>query len=395
MSFELQLKKVMESSGREQTLACLTDAISENKLDVTKGWSVRRLMETFHGPDWAEQFATRRLTEGPESVSASNAVSVGILGQLYLSIIKKAYELQKSVAFDLVTEIGVSNMNIGSEVVGYYSSPYNIGESVDEGATFPSNLVKSQSVRLPAIKKWGSLMNLSYEAVYTDKTYELTQQAQMIGQMVRVNQIYDILNVVLGYDQSYIFNETNLNTYYTAATPNAPFVNKVTGFSIDSLQAVNQLEQTILNQLDPVSGLPIQLLDNKQILVVPQALYKVRSIVGAQNVRYGNYDPAVSRFDTYASNPLVSSEYQILSDIWTQNVLNSNSVPYADGANFMILGDFKKAFTMRTFRPLTVDTLPQPSTWSIQNDIIATYRAVTMSKAGIMDPRYVAYGAVS
>lgn len=395
MSFEVKLKQVMESSGKEQTLACLSDAIAEKKFDPSKNtWSIRRLMETFHGPDWQVQLQNRRLFEGPEAVSASNAISVGILGQFYLSIIKQAYELQKTVAFDLCTEIGVSNMNIGEEVVGYYSSPFNIGSEVPEGGTFPSNLVKSQSVKLDPIKKFGGLISLSYESVMTDKTYELTQQAQMLGQMVRVNQIYDILDTVLGYG-NYTFNNSSLQTYYTSATPNAPFVNKITGFSIDSLQAINQLEQTILNQTDPVSGLPIQLLDNKQILVLPQALYKVRSIVGAQNVRYGNYDASTNRFDTYSGNPLVSSEYEIMSDIWTQNYLNSKGVPYVDGANFMILGDFRKAFINRVFRPLQIDTLPTPNTLSLSNDILVQYRAVVMSKAGVMDPRYVAYGAVS
>lgn len=386
----------MESSGREATLACLDDAITERKLDITKGWSIRRLFETFHGPTWSEDLKNRRLQEGPEAVSASNAIAVGILGQFYLSIIKQAYEMQKTVAFDLCTEIGVSNMNLGNEVIGYYSSPFNIGTEVAETETFPANLTKSQSVTIPPIKKWGSLMNLSYEAVYTDKTYELNQQAQMIGQMVRVNEIYDILNTVLGYAQTYTFNQTNLQTYYTSATPNAPFVNKVTGFDITSLQSINVLEQTILNQVDPVSGLPIQLLDKKQILVVPQSLYKVRSIINANGVRYGNYDPSTNRFDTYAQNPLVSNEYEILSDIWTQNILSANGMSYSDAANFMILGDFKKAFIRRIFRPLTLDVLSGVNNPTyMTNDIIATYRAVSMSKCGVLDPRYVAAGVVS
>jgi hypothetical protein len=217
----------------------------------------------------------------------------------------------------------------------------------------------------------------------------------MIGQMVKLNETYNILNTVLGYAQTYIFNGNALNTYYTAATPNAPFVNKITGFSIDSLSSINQLEQTILNQVDPYSGQPIELLDKKQVLVVPQSLYKVRSIINANEVRYGNYDPSGDRFQTYSRNPLDSGEYEILSDIYTQRVLSQNGMSYSDASNFMLFGNLKKAFMNRIFRPLELTTLPQPSQYNITNDVLMTCRAVMMSSAGIYEPRAVALGVVS
>jgi hypothetical protein len=397
MSFEYKLKSIYESSGREATLNALSDAIAEKKIDASHSWSLRRLFEAFHGHDWAEQFQTRRILEGPEAVSLSNAAAVGVTGQLLLSIIKDAYNLQKTIANDLCTTIGVTNQNLGPEVSAYISSPQvgGIDQEVIEGATFPANLVATQSVTLPRIFKWGSLLNLSYESIAGDKTGQIIKQAQMIGQMVKLNETYNILNTVLGYAQTYIFNGNSLNTYYTASTPNAPFVNKITGFSIDSLQSFNLLEQTILNQVDPYSGQPIELLDRKQVLVVPQSLYKVRSIINANEVRYGNYDPSGDRFQTFSENPLVSSEYQILSDIYTQRVLSQNGMSYADAANFMLFGNIAGAFMNRVFRPLELTTLPQPSTYNITNDVLMTARAVMMSSCGVYDPRKVALGVVS
>jgi hypothetical protein len=395
MSFEYKLKSIYESSGREATLSALSDAIAEKKIDPKNSWSLRRLFETFHGHDWAEKFQARRILEGPEAVSLSNAAAVGVTGQLLLSIIKDAYDLQKTVAHDCCTSIGVTNQNLGPEVTAYISSPANIGDEVIEGETFPANLVATQSVTLPRIFKWGSLLNLSYESIAGDKTAQIVSQAQMIGQMVKLNETYNILNTVLGYAQTYIFNGNALNTYYTAATPNAPFVNKITGFSIDSLSSINQLEQTILNQVDPYSGQPIELLDKKQVLVVPQSLYKVRSIINANEVRYGNYDPSGDRFQTYSRNPLDSGEYEILSDIYTQRVLSQNGMSYSDASNFMLFGNLKKAFMNRIFRPLELTTLPQPSQYNITNDVLMTARAVMMSSCGIYEPRAVALGVVS
>jgi len=395
MSFEYKLKSIYESSGRDATLNALSDAITEKKFDPTHSWSVRRLFEAFHGHDWAEKFQTRRILEGPEAVSLSNAAAVGVSGQLLLSIIKDAYNLQKTVANDLCTTIGVTNQNLGPEVTAYISSPQNIGEEVIENETFPANLVATQSVTLPRIFKWGSLLNLSYESIVGDKTAQIIKQAQMIGQMVKLNETYNILNTVLGYAQNYIFNQTSLQTYYTASTPNAPFVNKVTGFSIDSLQSINQLEQIILNQVDPYSGQPIELLDRKQILVVPQSLYKVRAIINADQVRYGDYNPSGDRFNTFSRNPLDSGEYEILSDIYTSRVLQNNGMSYSDTANFMLFGNIAGAFVNRLLRPLTLDTLPQPSTYNITNDVLMTCRAVLMSSCGVYDPRKVALGVVS
>lgn len=394
MSFEYKLKSIYESNGREATLRALGDAIAEKKFNPKTEFSIRRLFESFHGPDWAESFSSRRVMEGPEGVSLSNAAAVGVSGQILLSIIKDTYELQNTVADQLVTEIGVSNQNLGQEVTAYISSPTSVGQIVDEGQTFPSDTVATQSVTLPAINKWGKMLSLSYEAVYGDKTSQIVKQAEMIGEYVKLSKTYHILNTVLGYAQSYIFNGTNLNTYYSAGD-NGPFTNKITSFAISSLSSINQLEQTILNQVDPYSGQPIELLDRKQVLVVPQSLYKVKSIISAENVRLGNYAVTGNKFDTYAANPLNANEYEILSDIYVQRVLQQNGMSYSDSADFMLFGNFKKAFMYRVFRPLQLDVLPQPSQFNITNDILFTARAVHMGSCGVFEPRAVALGVVS
>jgi len=392
--FEHKLKSIYESNGREATLRALSDAVAEKKFNPKTDWSVRRLFEAFHGHDWYEQFSNRRIMEGPEGVSLSNAAAVGVSGQLLLSIIKDAYELQTTVADELCTEIGVSNQNLGPEVTAYISSPSSVGQIVEEGQTFPADVVATQSVTLPPILKWGKLINLSYESVAGDKTSQIVKQAEMIGEYVKLSKTYHILNIVLGYLQTYTFNGNSLNTYYDAMA-GGPFTNKITSFAITSLSSINQLEQTILNQVDPYSGQPIELLDKKQVLVVPQSVYKVKSIISAENVRLGNYAVSGNKFDTYAGNPLNANEYEILSDIYVQRVLSQNGMSYSDAADFMLFGNIKKAFMYRVFRPLELTVLPQPSQYNVTNDILFTARAVHMGSCGVYEPRAVALGVVS
>jgi hypothetical protein len=150
-----------------------------------------------------------------------------------------------------------------------------------------------------------------------------------------------------------------------------------------------------LNQVDPYSGQPIELLDRKQILVVPQSLYKVRSIINAKDVRLGNYSPTGNNFNTYSDNPLNSGEYEILSDIYTQRVLSNNGVSYSDAADFILFGNIKKAFMYRVFRPLELTVLPQPSTFNIEQDVLFTARAVHMGSCGVYEPRACCLGVVS
>lgn len=389
--FEYKLKQVMETHGKQATLQCLADAIAEKKFDPARDWSMRRLAEAFHGPGWAEEIRTRMVMEGPEAVSASALTSIS--GQLMLSIVKQAYELQPTIGDKLCTTIGVSNNNLGPEIVGYISSPFDIGSTVQEQETIPATQVTGQYIQLPKIEKYARLIHLSYESIFADKTAQLVQQAQAVGKWVALSKEYQILNVVLGYVNNYVFNGNSINTYNVS--PNANFVNKITSFSLNDWTDINTLEQTVLNQVDPVSGQPIELLDKKQVLVVPQSVYKLRTILNSQMVRSGPFAASGDPIGTYAKNPLEAGEYELLSSIYVQKVLSDNGMSYSDAANFVLFGDIKRAFMFREARPLEVVSLPQPSTFSFENDIVMSIRALYMGSCGVYEPRAVALGVVS
>jgi len=389
--FEYKLKSVMEQHGKQATLQCLSDAIAEKKFDPARDWSLRRLAEAFHGPNWVEELKTKRVMEGPEAVSASALTAIS--GQLMLSIIKDAYQLQPTIGDKLVTTIGVSNNNLGPEIVGYISSPFDIGSTVQEQETIPATQVTGQYLQLPKIEKFGRLIHLSYESIFADKTAQLVQQAQAVGKWVALSKEYQILNVVLGYVNNYIFNGNAINTYNVS--PNANFVNKITSFSINDWTDINTLEQTVLNQVDPVSGQPIELLDRKQVLVVPQSVYKLRTILSSQMVRSGPFAASGDPIGTYAQNPLQAGEYELLSSIYVQKVLSDNGMSYSDAANFVLFGNIQRAFMYREARPLEVTSLPVPNTFSFENDVVMSVRALFMGSCGVYEPRCVALGVVS
>ena len=389
MSFEHKLVKVMETSGKAQTLACLDEAIKQKQFVPERDFSLRRLAEACYGYDWEPKMRNKMLYEGPEAVSSSAFQQIS--GQLMLSIIKDAYELQPTIGDKLVTTIGVSNNNLGPEIVGYVSSPKNIGAEVQEQESFPATEVVGQYLTLPKIKKWGQLLHLSFESIFADKTGQLIQQAQAIGKWCALSKEYNILEVVLGYVNNYIFNGTALNTYNTSS----PYVNKITSFNLADYSSINQLEQTILNQVDPYSGQPIELLDKRQVLVVPQSLYKIKTILNAQMVRSGPYATSGEPIGTYANNPLDGGSYEVLSSIYVQKVLESNGMTYSDASDFCLFGNIQRAFMYREARPLEVVTLPQPSTFALENDTVMSVRAVLMGSAGVYEPRAVALGVVS
>ena len=389
--FEYKLKQVMEQHGKEATLQCLGDAIAEGKFNPARDFSIRRLAEAFHGPNWAEELKTKRVMEGPEAVSASALTAIS--GQLMLSIIKDAYRLQPTIGDQLVTTIGVSNNNLGPEIVGYISSPFDIGQTVQEQETIPATQVTGQYLTLPKIEKFGRLIHLSYESIFADKTGELVQQAQAVGQWCALSKEYQILNVVLGYVNNYLFNGTSINTYNVS--PNVNFVNKITSFSLNDYSDINTLEQTILNQVDPISKQPIELLGRKQVLVVPQSLYKLKTILNANQVRSGPFATSGDPIGTYSNNPLDGGQYEVMSSIYVQRVLTENGMSYSDAANFVLFGNISKAFMYREARPLEVTTLPVPNVFSFENDVVMSIRALFMGSCGVYEPRAVALGVVS
>jgi hypothetical protein len=329
--------------------------------------------------------------EGPEAVSASALTAIS--GQLMLSIIKDAYRLQPTIGDQLVTTIGVSNNNLGPEIVGYISSPFDIGQTVQEQETIPATQVTGQYLTLPKIEKFARLIHLSYESIFADKTGQLVQQAQAVGQWCALSKEYQILNVVLGYVNNYLFNGTSINTYNVS--PNVNFVNKITSFSLNDYSDINTLEQTILNQTDPVSKQPIELLDRKQILVVPQSLYKLKTILNANQVRSGPFAASGDPIGTYSNNPLDGGQYEVMSSIYVQRVLTENGMSYSDAANFVLFGNISKAFMYREARPLEVTTLPVPNVFSFENDVVMSIRALFMGSCGVYEPRAVALGVVS
>lgn len=389
--FEYKLKSVCEQHGVQATMQCLGDAIAEGKFNPNKDFSIRRLAEAFYGPSWAEEIRTKRVLEGPEAVSASALTQIS--GQLMLSIVKDAYRLQPTIGDQLVTTIGVSNNNLGPEIVGYISSPFDIGQVTEEQEQIPATQVTGQYLTLPKIQKYSRLIHLSYESIFADKTGELVQQAQAVGQWCALSKEYMILNVVLGYVNNYIFNGNSINTYNAA--PNTNYVNKITSFSLNDWTDINTLEQTILNQVDPVSKQPVELLSRKQVLVVPQSLYKLRTILNSQMVRSGPFASSGDPIGTYAKNPLEGGAYEVLSSIYVQKVLTDNGMSYSDASNFVLFGNISKAFMYREARPLEVTTLPVPNVFSFENDVVMSVRALFMGSCGVYEPRAVALGVVS
>jgi hypothetical protein len=389
--FEYKLKSVMEQHGKQATLKCLDDAIAEGKFNPSTDWSIRRLAEAFMGPNWAEDLRTKRIMEGPEAVSSSALTAIS--GQLMVSIVKTAYQLQPTIGDKLCTTYGVSNNNLFEEKIPYISSPFDLGQKIQEQETIPATQVTGQYVTLPKIEKFGRLLHLSYESIFADKTGQLVQQAQAIGQWCALSKEYQILNVVLGYVNNYIFNGNSINTYNVS--PNVNYVNKVTSFSLNDWTDINTLEQLILAQRDPVSGQPIELLDKRQILVVPQSLYKLRTVMNSQMVRSGPFASSGDPIGTYSKNPLEANTYELLSSIYVQKVLSDNGMTYSDAANFVLLGNIQRAFAYREARPLEITTLPVPNTFSFENDIVMSIRALFMGSAGVMEPRAVALGVVS
>lgn len=399
--FEYKLKSICEQHGVHQTLEALKGAVAEGKWNPSKEFSIRRLAEAFMGPQWHETLRSKRVSEA-EGVSASAFTS--ITGQLLVDIVKETYKLQDTICDKLFTQTGVSNGNLKQQIIPYIGSPeLNDPTSlvVDEEQPIPTVKMSGQYFVAPPIKKVAKIMHISWETIYSDLTAQVVSQAQYLAEFVRLAKEFDCLNLLLGLVQTYNFNGNALNTYYSA--PGSPFINLVTGFSLTDYGSINQLEQLIIQQKDPVTGLPIKVTGKKDVLIMPQSMYKVRSILQADSIRTGNYAQSGSNVASYSDNPLnnpfYDGGYAIHTSVYALNLLQQSGMSYSDASNWLLLGDFKKAFGVRVARPMEVVSLnsaADPSSpWNFTQDLVMSIRCLEQYAPYISDPRYLALGRVS
>jgi hypothetical protein len=151
---------------------------------------------------------------------------------------------------------------------------------------------------------------------------------------------------------------------------------------------MNTLQQTMANQTDPVTGLPIQT-DIKDIFVIPASIYGMRRIFNATEVRSAG---SVSNDVLISGNPLGFVPNLYTSRYAQRLLIDEALLSLAEATSLVIAGDFRRAFVWRQVWPVTVTQLPPGNEREFNNDIVLSVKASGFGVAAVVEPRYLVYG---
>ena len=394
----LYLKRFCESHGVDRAREYVSTATREGKIQRSQV-SLRNLAEGLIGSNWANvlkaKAAGSTFMEAEDAVSASAFYSIS--GQLLVDHVKEMYNLADFIGDKLCTVEPITNHNLGPQREPYLSPIIDDSIQVEEAQSFPQSTFTQQYIDFPVPKKFGQKCNVTFEIIWADLTNQAYKAAGGVGERVRINREERQLKIIYGIDSApFSWNGTSYSVYQTSA----PWVNVISGKIIQDWSDLNDLEQSFVSILEPVTKKPIVIKPNKA-LVMPYRYYTWKRINEATNTKTGAYATSGLNPQTDAPNPLKNSpfgsDYEVLySRYGYQQVLNNGIGPNlttsytaAQAREVVVFGDFQRAFVYREVHPLEISELPPNNLLQHNQDIIYSIRAKEYGVMCVRDPRYV------
>jgi hypothetical protein len=385
------LKRFCESNGAEQTVKNFTEALEQKKFG-TKDVTLGHLTRIFLGEDYLDverklraiKFGQTHLLEAAEAVDAS-AFS-NITGQLLVTVVKEKYNAATFIGDKLMSKFPNPNGNLQAHKVPYLSDVKDKGKLLAQLEPYPMTQFAESWITLPAPEKRGEICAISMEMAYSDFTGQAQDSAGSVGRAIAYLREERMLRVVLGIVNPYIWNDNALNTYVsTAGTGN--YTNKLLSSTITNYTHVNSVEQLFFRMVDPITGRSITAMPNA-VLCMPEKRYELKRVFTATEVRSGDITTGTGE-QTNGANPL-DIAYEIMFSPIARNLMDTEtSLTDSQIKEFVIFGDFQKAFKYREVYPFRAENAPANNPLEFNQDIVLAVKAGEFGVPCVFDPRYV------
>lgn len=384
------LKRFCEANGAEQTVKLFTESLETKKFkpsDVTLGVLTRM----FLGEDYLDverklkaiKYGQTHLLEAAEAVDAS-AFS-NITGQLLVTVVKEKYEAASFIGDKLMSKFPNPNGNLQAHKVPYLSDVRDKGKLLAQLEPYPMTQFNESWITLPAPEKRGEICAIGMEMAYSDFTGQAQDSAGSVGRAIAYQREERILRVVLGLVNPYVWNDNALTTYVSTSGTGA-YVNKLLSSTITNYTHVNAVEQLFFRMVDPITGRSIMAMPNA-ILCMPEKRYELKRILGATETRSGDVTSGAGN-QVVSPNPL-DIDYTMLYSPIARNLLDTETSLTADEIKeFVIFGDFQKAFKYREVYPFRAENAPANNPMEFNQDIVLAVKAGEFGVPCVFDPRY-------
>lgn len=388
---ELSAMVADKKYGPAGTAATLIEGLKRNHIKP-EDFRIRHLFESLvpggseiilDGTTGDGQFSseTKQLLESG-AVTASQFAK--ITGQIVYNKTLERYQDEEFVFTKLVEKINTPG-NLDMEKVAGIGRVGNQTAVVQEKFPYPSAGPVSDYIHMPAPKKRGQKVALTWESVFSDRTGQLLQEAADVGYGLGYDLETRIIDAIVDENAGavsaaqgghrYHWRDTSYATFQTST----PYINVKTSNALVDWTDVQGAELILSAITDPNTGLPV-MINPTHIIVTKQLEYTARYVVtsGAMAINAGGY--ATSGTPTRYELPNFLPKYQIA----TSRILETRM---ATDTDWYLCNP--KAWGYRVVLPLEVTQAPANHPDEFDRDIVQQWRAREFGAAFVRDPRLV------
>ena len=382
-------------------------------------FSLQELAESIIGPSWRSLFNPDSRALGQYTQAASMMENTGYAGDKRALLETTGFGLDPSAFLNINTFTAIVGGLVEVKILEAFQNPaliadrlmpvestklngqkiigvQNIGDRGRKrapGETHTRAQFGERWIQTPETRENALAIDVLKETVFFDLTGQILQQAGNVGLELAYRKELEVIDTIIGVNNSFIYNGTGYNTYQTSRTLGV--LNAHTNQLIDW----TSLQSTVLlfsRMEDPHTGKRLLITPNT-ILVNPAKLATANLIVGANGTERRTAPGSsmsgtdILNISTGSGNPY-SGQFQVLSSpLFEQRALASDGLNLnqgnSDGLWFMM--EAGKSFKYMQNYPLTVQQAAPNQYEMLDRGIVASYFANERGIPSVWSPWHV------
>lgn len=376
---------VKTDADKRQRLATLKEAVRLKKVDP-RTFDTRDIAEAAYTPAELRKLSRANEAEMAECLRENVApVNQSLFTNITLLTVNQGvidgYQSPEYIGDKLCTTLASSEDNV--QIPGIQPIAETAESEVPEGEEFPTVKVGEDYITTPRSKKYGLKIGVTKEALFFDRTGQILEQAQAVGERCGTRRELAILRMVLGITNSFSRKGVTRNTYVASADPR---INQLAANPLIDWHALDVAWQGF-NALRDDRAVPEPIaVTAKQILVPQNLLFQANRVLKASSTREDTAGISGDATKTYGSNPIPAGMVtEVLTSQWLEWLYQANSLTELS----WYIGDFKKAFGYRQVFPLQVIAAAPNAQAEFDRDVVAQFRASERGVPFVKAPWYV------
>ncbi len=352
-------------------------------------FSITDLFESFI-PEGRDIVNVGRRHEPISILEAAGTVSVGqfanITGQIVYSKILEAYQDEQ---FLITPLIPTQTTQFNGEKIPGIGRLGDQNEIVAEGQQYPYANITEDWIETPATVKRGTIVAVTKEAIFFDRTGMVLKQAGEVGFWLGYNREIRAIDCVIDENTTthrFNWRGTSYGTYQTST----PWINSKTSNALVDWTDIDAVEQMFANMLDLNTGTAVAIIPTT-LIVNPQLAHTAGYIKRATDfaLQAGGFATSGNLVRTNSPNPLGSTPYS-----GQYNIVSSRLMPgrTATDTDWFLGNPGRYAAYMENF-PLRTETAPPNTEAEFNRDIVTQFKASERGAYSVQAPQQMAKSA--